>query len=447
MVTQKKMNNRKLFASSGSKNVSQPIIVPHQRYNGLTHSTLIYRRRRRKDDNGSTLTSSSYRILTNSRLLHSFRTDVISLQRLSVARVILFLNILILLLGTANAYPSYLLSASQCWTKLAINEVIMNHAVVPYEKSDDHEMHIRAFDKSDGSNTETVPHHIDPTTVMVPAGFPAVISIHVVTTNTKTNPDYQWAMDVVVPEDDDKVENPTSINMKPPAHFVDGSCPNRVRLTGRSDEVVSVTVEKHGAQLIAAWAAGMEAVRLTPILTFVSSASIISNDKNKSTNEQKVEDVEPVDPQKLVDQEIQTTSNERLKDQIKRHKEKLASNKRKDQDGYDDTYLKRQSSKEQEERIRSFSHEDKNVHFTPTAAPDIHQDHGSPLRLEFRNLFHTAKSPSVVDTKQRTGGFGITFSSYVRGCCFFIISIVITIQSCLWVSKRTTGSTKGRRDL
>ena len=154
----------------------------------------------------------------------------------------------------AEAFPTYLLSKSNCWTELATDEVIMNHPVVAATDSDDTFMRIVIATVGDKDKKYEISDQNDQSIVSIKE-FPAVVPLQVVTTNENTNQDYQYAMDVVGE-----------------GFFEGGSCEGKSRVAARGTETVHVTVNQPGASVVAAWAAGFEATRLTPILTFVQAA-------------------------------------------------------------------------------------------------------------------------------------------------------------------------------
>lgn len=122
---------------------------------------------------------------------------------------------------TAHAYPDYLLTRSSCWTELNTDEVIMNFPVVSVAESDDPLMQITMKDDTVG----------------------------VKTTNPKTDKDYQYVIDVIAGD----------------CSFPNGGCDGNRRATGRSKDIVPIQI-KGKCQLQAGWAAGHEAVRLTPVV-------------------------------------------------------------------------------------------------------------------------------------------------------------------------------------
>ncbi|GAX09709.1 hypothetical protein FisN_19Lh178 [Fistulifera solaris] len=133
-----------------------------------------------------------------------------------------------------RSFATYLLSRSNCWTDLSTDEVIMNHRVVSHEESDDPMMHIQLVGGP------------------LPAGttFPTKVALQVLTENPSTNRDYQYVMEV----------NGTG------AAFVGGSCDMDRRIAGRAKDIVELTLKDARASVTvwAGWAAGHEAVRLTP---------------------------------------------------------------------------------------------------------------------------------------------------------------------------------------
>jgi hypothetical protein len=139
-------------------------------------------------------------------------------------------------LRPARSFATYLLSRSNCWTDLSTDEVIMNHRVISHEESDDPMMHIQLVGGP------------------LPAGttFPTKVALQVLTENPSTNRDYQYVMEV----------NGTG------AAFAGGSCEMDRRIAGRAKDIVELTLTDASAPVTvwAGWAAGHEAVRLTPEL-------------------------------------------------------------------------------------------------------------------------------------------------------------------------------------
>lgn len=173
-----------------------------------------------------------------------------------------------------EAFSNYLLSDSNCWTELSTDEVIMNHPVVPAMESDDPDMRIVLVHDNEGTTTDTSNSRtMQQQQQQHPDGrigidqFPATVSLKVITSETsKTNLDYQWAMDVVTIETNQNQNDNTY-----GGHFVQGSCPNQHRVAGRaSTTTVQLVVENAGTKIVAAWATSHEAVRLTPVVEFVA---------------------------------------------------------------------------------------------------------------------------------------------------------------------------------
>jgi hypothetical protein len=131
-----------------------------------------------------------------------------------------------------------MLTASNCYTTLSTEEVIMNFPVVSVAMSDDPAMQILNLDdpaSSKGANKSKI------------------VQVGVRTTNPKTNRDYQFILDIIEGE----------------CIFEGGGCDEKKRIGGRAKDVVKVRLpDQEGAvcTLQAGWAAGHEAVRLTPLL-------------------------------------------------------------------------------------------------------------------------------------------------------------------------------------
>jgi hypothetical protein len=140
---------------------------------------------------------------------------------------------------SVEAYPNFMLTASNCYTTLSTEEVIMNFPVVSVAMSDDPAMQIMNLD--------------DPAVSSKGANKSKIVQVGVRTTNPKTNRDYQFILDIIEGE----------------CTFEGGGCDEKKRIGGRAKDVVKVRLpDQEGAvcTLQAGWAAGHEAVRLTPLL-------------------------------------------------------------------------------------------------------------------------------------------------------------------------------------
>lgn len=183
-----------------------------------------------------------------------------------------------------HAFASYLLSKSNCWTELSTDEVIMNHAVVAAAESDDPHMQIQVV-QIDGSNTVfTIVDH----RIAVPS-FPITVPLRLATSDdSPTNPDFQWAMDVLEQNGENGASDQRST-------FVNGGCEAKNRVAGRgAKEYVQVIVAQPGATVVAAWATSHEAVRLTPAIEFV-----LMENRNERIEEKTNPETGPDNPVRL----------------------------------------------------------------------------------------------------------------------------------------------------
>jgi hypothetical protein len=151
----------------------------------------------------------------------------------------------------ADAFATYLLSSSGCMVDLDTTEVIMNHAVVSAEDSDDPNIHIYVVGGGDDKHAILKEHAVDE--------FPITLMLQVL---TKPNPNvfpstcnYQYIMDVAGK-----------------AHFPKGSCEGKKRIAGNLAEKMEVVIEEPGAVVWAGWACAHEAVRLIPAMEFTQMA-------------------------------------------------------------------------------------------------------------------------------------------------------------------------------
>lgn len=174
------------------------------------------------------------------------------------SRLILFLFVVALPKHTA-AFSNYLLSRSNCLTDLDPEEVIMNHSVQPFDETDDTTMRITVHGH-DGKTATTASSSSD-TLLQVPS-FPVTLKL-AVTSDART--DQQAVIDVL--EDSQ-------------AQFPFGGCENNRRVALASSQETAQLIVNGPTQLLAGWATGHEAVRLTPTLSIV-----IQQDENESVGD------------------------------------------------------------------------------------------------------------------------------------------------------------------
>lgn len=188
-----------------------------------------------------------------------------------------------------NAFPTYLTSGSGCYKELDVDEVIMNSNVVSYED--------QLSDSTKPKMNIVVNGHVpkqiqiqqqqqqgDSATSTTSGGgilqlsyFPINLNLQVlpdmtISGNTLSQQmkeaiaDYQYIIDIIQPPDDNSAEDGP-----PDASFDDGGmCERKHRISGRGQkDSVSIICSNTlvPVKLVAGWAAGHEAVKLTPMLT------------------------------------------------------------------------------------------------------------------------------------------------------------------------------------
>jgi hypothetical protein len=173
--------------------------------------------------------------------------------------------LLVLLPHRTRAFADYLLTGSGCWTELGSEEVIMNHAVVDAEHVEGGNLglsvegHQTVVGSTDSNNQQ-----------VVVSSFPQTVHIKVEGIAGSTIiKDYQYVIDVIDPETPPEEKDAAA---GPFAAFDKGSCTDRRRVSGRAnDNRRTLVVHRAGAKIVAGWATGHEAVKLTKAITFVSS--------------------------------------------------------------------------------------------------------------------------------------------------------------------------------
>lgn len=368
----------------------------------------------------------------------------------------LFLLMTILLSGRpdcCDAFASYLISDSNCWTELATDEVIMNHPVVAAADSDDPEMQIMVANIDDDTSDALA---VVNGQIAVP-GFPATVPLRVATSaDSKTDPDYQWAMDI----------------LDGSGTFVDGGCEAKNRVAGQgAKEFVQVVVEQAGATVVAAWATSHEAVRLTPVVEFVLSseegnpetgpedpvrleeyrAKVEMDEKDKDGNPETGPEVLSEDIQLLKEYVKEKREMQQIKDSNKDPQKKLDELMRNSVDG-----LKAQierHKKERRERNQVSSNDAKltsddsryKKHFEAQkrAAKDRIKRHRQSDKVYFQNgkakKKHLLQYEIGFDMHER-----LSMGSYFQGATLMIVGTAGLIHFCLWASRR---GSKGRLDL
>lgn len=169
----------------------------------------------------------------------------------------------VLLPCRTRAFADYLLRGSGCWTALSPDEVIMNHAVVDAESVEGDNLRIIV----EGHQVSSDNQHV------VVSGFPQTVHVKVGGESANIK-DYQYVIDVINPEEVPADGADAAASAGPAAAFEGGSCTNQWRVSGRANDAPrTLVVHRAGARIVAGWATGHEAVKLTKVITFVSSSS------------------------------------------------------------------------------------------------------------------------------------------------------------------------------
>jgi hypothetical protein len=341
---------------------------------------------------------------------------------------------------STHAFSNILLSKSNCWTELSVEEVIMNNKVVSAADSDDPQMRIQLAPSTTTDETyRWVASEIGGDRVEIITDLPIDIPLRVVTTNEDTDPDYQYAMDVT--------------NER--GSFADGgACEGKKRISARSSDTVVVTITQSGAILVAAWAAGHEAVRLTPPLTFVVVSSAEEKIHNPETDPEHVaapgdaesnhehgnESDENVDPQKALDQDARLHD---LQEQVQVHHQNLldkATNKRDrlheerapDHDRIHQVHNPEEAAHNlAREQLMRNRHRDGSIGKVPPSTLRKSSFHKNRL-LQYDIGFH------------HHGGL-VSVYSYIKGAFFLFMVSGVAVYTLRFCSRQPTN--KGRREL
>jgi hypothetical protein len=341
---------------------------------------------------------------------------------------------------SSHAFSNILLSKSNCWTELSVEEVIMNNKVVSAADSDDPHMHIQLAPSTTTDETYRWVASETGDKVEILTDLPIDIPLRVVTTNEDTDPDYQYAMDVTN-------ERGTFAN--------GGACEGKKRVSARSSDVVVVTITQSGAILVAAWAAGHEAVRLTPPLTFVvvsSSEEKVQNPKTgsdhaaapkdaESNQEHENESDENVDPQKALDQAARLHD---LQEQVQVHHQNMIDKKQ---------TAKRDRLHDERtpdhDRIHSVQNPDEAAHnlALEQAMRNRHRDGTigkAPSSTLRKSSFHKNRLLHYDIGFHHHGGL-VSVYSYIKGACFLLMVSGVAVYTLRFCSRQPTN--KGRREL
>jgi len=183
-----------------------------------------------------------------------------------------------------SGFATYLLTGSGCYTELDPDEVIMNFNVLSLSEQRDKQelptmnLAVNGYVPRPGAGGENG--------VVRLSHFPATLGLQVLpaaassdTAERDAIADYQFVVDVVHPDDEEGGGGNAVAHPKMTASFERGSCDNRKRITGSKRDVVKLKVDLEGnddaaiggtteedtaISLVAGWAAGHEAVKLTP---------------------------------------------------------------------------------------------------------------------------------------------------------------------------------------
>jgi hypothetical protein len=156
-----------------------------------------------------------------------------------------------------DAFADYLLNGGGCWTELSPEEVIMNHAVIDHVEGENLRIIVGGYKVNDQDQI-TLPR------------LPQTVQVSVAGSNSIK--DYQYVIDVI---EADSQQDAGDTGKEVMAAFDKGSCSRKRRISGRAnDPPTSLVIHRTGARIVAGWATGHEAVKLTPTVTFVSPVGV-----------------------------------------------------------------------------------------------------------------------------------------------------------------------------
>lgn len=215
---------------------------------------------------------------------------------MNICRRIYLLALLLPRCGV-DGFASYLLTKTNCLIELDTEEVIMNSLVVAADASDDPDMKIQVVGHTAVTTGTTTTDEDSSISIQVP---PGKVSLQVLTSNPDTDADYQYVMDVLTTGGGDGGASAAS--------FENGSCDNKKRVAGRGKEIVELILGAgETAHVTAGWAAGHEAVRLTPAVTLKGTISASDGQEEKKKGEMKdpliIEDLKVELERKMLDVE------------------------------------------------------------------------------------------------------------------------------------------------
>jgi hypothetical protein len=382
---------------------------------------------------------------------------------------------------SVHGFANYLLSRSNCMTELSTDEVIMNYPVKSHTETDDADMKIVLVEPETTTTTKNaavVISNVHPiVTLQHPASqqsasvaSPITVQLQVVTTNPNTDKDYQFAMDIILPEE----EGPENKNPTIPAsavQFRKGGCDHKHRITGRRNDILTLeflpeqiptssSSSTFGIRVVAGWAAGHEAVRLTVPLEFrfVSEASKEDNvekidphqdEKSEQEHDNKElsgksevrkgqrEQPEGIlsDPQKVLDGKVQFQMHGIQQQLFDKRKGKLLNNKHNEQPPQKAERLLEQQYQKME---RLVIHKDQSTDDGDSETRSTSEHHANKRKKK------TDLRDFRIGFESTTDEFAtFTFSSYLQGALFLIVTPVVLVYGLLSI-RRNALYTKGR---
>jgi hypothetical protein len=391
-------------------------------------------------------------------------------------------------------------------TELSTDEVIMNYPVKSHAETDDPEMKIVLVEPSDettndhkNKNAAIVLSYVHPivtlqrpTTQQQSVSSPTItIQLQVVTTNPNTDKDYQFAMDVIVPPAEEGAAAPTF-----PAsavQFRNGGCEHRHRITGRRNDILTLELvpeqiimttnnDINNLRVVAGWAAGHEAVRLTMPLEFrfVASSYKEETETDLHHHQQEVKDSEHthdnkalakeeeeeedrnvakhhndgilLDPQKVLDEQMKFQMHG-IQQQLleKRKKGILLKNgiHRNNNDNKEEQKAKRFEQYQKMEQL--VIHKDQSN--DDEEEEEGNQNNSMNKDGESRHSYHHHRAKKRSDNLLRDFRIGFdstadefatfTFASYAQGALFLMVTPIVLVYGLLCI-RRNALYTKGR---
>jgi uncharacterized protein YcfL len=202
--------------------------------------------------------------------IHTMRTTLpLRRQRRGMACWLLLVFLFVQQVDQCHGFATYLLGNTGCMTELSTDEVIMNHNVIAAIDSDQPEIQLRLVDDTtrtilpfEQQQQQDADHSYHK--YYLPNN--GIYQLQLQYDNSKVS-DVQFVVDVIHHETGK-------------GHFVQGQCDDQSRVTGRGNDLVELELTlsneedleededdtKTCAILVAGWATGHEAVRLTTLL-------------------------------------------------------------------------------------------------------------------------------------------------------------------------------------